>query len=120
MGLLLHYQPYPLFALLADTFTAITSSSAAMMTWLKEMLDESRLSNMRISSLESLALILSALFSRALSIASDDDELSLTVEAFRALTKVQPDIVSQCNCVCTLKSLYQLAPTVSISVATVS
>ena len=80
---------------MADIFAAITSSSAAMMTWLKEMLDESHLSKMQISSLESLALMLSALLSRALSMASDDDELSLTIEAFHALTKAQPDIVSQ-------------------------
>ena len=77
----------------------------AMVTWLKEMLDGSRLSKMQVLSLESLALMLSALFSRALSMASDDDKLSLVVAAFCALTKVQPDIVSQFqNSVCNLKS----------------
>ena len=94
MGLLLHYQPYSLFNSMADTFTTIVSSCAAMKTWLNEISDESHLSKMQTSSLESLALMLSAMFLRALSVAGDDKDLSLIVKALCMLTKAQPDIVS--------------------------
>jgi hypothetical protein len=92
MGLLLHYQPYSLFNSMADTFTTIISSCTAMKTWLNEISDESHLSKMQTSSLESLALMLSAMFLRALSVAGDDKDLSLIVKALCMLTKAQPDI----------------------------
>ena len=93
---LLGFQPYPLVRAFYYALPSISSTPVSTEMWLKHISIESQLSDMSSSSLQLLALTLSALLTRNVFSAASNSptEFSLILKAFSAIQKSQPNIVS--------------------------
>lgn len=94
---LLGFQPHPLVRAFYYALPAISSTPVSTEMWLKHISIESQLSDMSCSSLQLLALTLSALLTRnvfSTAMSSSPAEFSLILKAFSALQRSQPNIAS--------------------------
>ena len=91
---LLGFQPYPMIKSLSDVFPVVLSTAASVETWLSQLSNEDQLSHLPSSSVELLALALSALLARSLSPSSGGvPELSSIVQALSTIAKLLPTVV---------------------------